>query len=53
MCVLFKSMLQANTILYLQFVNGFSGQQPIESFIYAMYDVDMTTIAVGFFMVFT
>ena len=34
-------------------MNGFSGLQPIESFLYAMYDVDMTNLAVGFFVVFT
>jgi phospholipid-transporting ATPase len=42
---LFKSVLFSTCIFYLQFVNGSSGQQPIEAFIYAMYEVNMTTFA--------
>ena len=34
-------------------VNGYSGLQPIESFLYAMFDVNMTQIAMLFFVVFT
>ncbi len=34
-------------------VNGFSGQQPIEGSLYALFDVNMTQFAIGFFVVFT
>lgn len=34
-------------------VNGFSGQQPIEGSLYALFDVNMTQFAIGFFVVLT
>lgn len=46
-------MVFGTSIFYLQLNNGFSGQQPIESYVYAMYNVTMTTLAVGFFMLLT
>jgi P-type E1-E2 ATPase len=42
---LFKSMINANGVFYLQLVNGHSGVQAIESWIYAMYDVCLTQLA--------
>ncbi len=50
---LFKSTLFSTCIFYLQMVNGFSGQQPIEGALYALFDVNMTQFAIGFFVVFT
>lgn len=50
---LFKSTLFSTCIFYLQMVNGFSGQQPIEGSLYALFDVNMTQFAIGFFVVLT
>ena len=45
-------MLFGTLIFYLQLTNGNSGQQPIEAFIYAMYDTDMTHFAVSAYVIF-
>lgn len=49
---LFKSLVFSIAIFYLNLHNGFSGQQPIEAFVFAMYNVNMTNFALSFFTLF-
>ena len=50
---LVKSMLYPTSVFWVNLFSGFSGQNPIDDFPNAMYDVNMTTFALGFFVVFT
>ena len=50
--LIFRSMTFSICIFYLNLVNGFSGQQPIESFIYAMINVNMTPLVIFFYIIF-
>ena len=52
MIFMFKAMLYSTATFYLQLYNGYSGFQPMPTFIHMMYDVNLTTIACGFFAVF-
>ena len=50
--VLFRSVALGFVLFWLSLYNGLSGQQPLETFIYAMYNVNMVNFAVGFYVVF-
>jgi magnesium-transporting ATPase (P-type) len=42
---LYKSLIHANGIFFLQTVNGHSGVHPVEAWIYSMYDLCLTQLA--------
>ena len=50
--IIFRSAVFAFMVFWVELYNGVSGQQPIETFIYAMTTVNLTTFAVGFYVVF-
>lgn len=50
--IIARSAIFAFMIFWVELYNGFSGQQPIETFIYAMINVNMTNFAVAFYVVF-
>ncbi len=50
---LVKSMIFSTAVFWVNLFAGFSGQNPVDDFPNAMYDVNMTTIALGFFVVYT
>jgi len=50
---LVKSMIYSTAVFWVNLFSGFSGQNPVDDFPNAMYDVNMTTIALGFFVVYT
>ena len=39
-------------IFYLNLVNGFSGQQPIESMVFALINVNMTPLVIFIYIIF-
>lgn len=50
--ILFRSLVFAINIFYLNLMNGFSGQQPIESLIYLMITLNMTPFVIICYMLF-
>ena len=50
--ILFRSLVFAINIFYLNLMNGFSGQQPIESLIYLMITLNMTPFVIVCYMLF-
>lgn len=49
---LVKSLAFSSIIFFINIFNGFSGQQPVDSFIFAMFNVNMSTIALATYSVF-
>jgi len=47
-----NSMIFSICIFYLNLNNGFSGQQPIESMVYALINVNMTPLVILFYILF-
>ena len=45
-------MIFSIALLFLNFHTGFSATQPIESYIYAFININMGTLAAGFYVVF-
>ena len=50
--IIFRSAVFAFMVFWLAFYNGISGHQAIETFIYAMINVNLTNFAVTFYAVF-
>ena len=50
--LIFRSMTFSIAIFYQNLINGCSGQQPIETMVYALINVNMTPIVIGMYIVF-
>ncbi len=50
---LVKSEIYCMSVFWVNLFSGFSGHNPVDDFPNAMYNVNMTTFALGFFVVFT
>jgi len=51
--ILFRGIFYGQCLFYMNLVNGFSGNNPLDTFMYATFNVNMTTLAVGFHTVLT
>ena len=50
---LYKAILWSTAIFYLQLTNGYSAVHPVDHTLYAFYNVSMTTLGTGFYILWT